>query len=205
VERIIPHPQPDDLIAIRREALEAVVRLGADPSQVDVTVEVDQQTHRVRATAMGAAEMHVKDASGAISEREARFLAARSLGVGADTLALAAEVPGFRVYQTTGDGPRSLRTIDWQGAIRVQRSRALATGVTAATLARSLFDLWHRAGGTDGPAHAHPGIVLLYERHLVDLTGVEDLEQAQALAKSELDGKPTDTAIALIAMPAGGA
>src|SRR5262249_2195203 len=51
VERIIPHPQPDDLIAIRKEALEAVVRLGADPAQVDVTVEVDQQTHRVRATA----------------------------------------------------------------------------------------------------------------------------------------------------------
>ncbi len=205
VERIIPHPQPDDLIAIRREALEAVVRLGADPSQVDVTVEVDQQTHRVRATAMGAAEMHVKDASGAISEREARFLAARSLGITTDALTLAGEVPGFRVYQPGGEGPRSLRTIDWQGAIRVQRSRALARSVTAATLERSLFELWHQAGGADGPAHTHPGLVLLYERHLVDLTGVEDLEQAQALARSELEGKAGETPVALVAMPAGSA
>ncbi|MEZ5818379.1 MAG: hydantoinase/oxoprolinase family protein [Hyphomicrobiaceae bacterium] len=203
VERIIPHPQPDDLIAIRKEALDAVVRLGADPSQVDVTVEVDQQTHRVRATAMGAAEMHVKDATGAISEREARALAARSLGVALDTVALAAETAGFRVYQTAGDGPRSLRTIDWRGAIRVQRSRALSAATTAVGLASALSELWHAAGGTDGPAHAHPGLVLLHERHLVDLTGVEDLAQALALARSELDAKPDDTPVALVAMPTG--
>ena len=30
VERVIPHPQPEDLQAIRREALEAAVRVGAD-------------------------------------------------------------------------------------------------------------------------------------------------------------------------------
>jgi N-methylhydantoinase A/oxoprolinase/acetone carboxylase beta subunit len=205
VERIVPHPQPEDLLAIRKEALEAVVRLGADPSQVDITVEVDTLTHRVRATAMGAAEMHVKDESGGISEREARSLAARSLDVAADTLTLAAATPGFRVYQTIGDGPRSVRTIDWQGAIRVQRSRALATSATAEGVASALSDLWHAAGGTTAQSHAHPGIVLLYERHLIDLTGVEDLEQARALAKSELDGKPPETVVALIAMPAGGA
>ncbi|MGD9805195.1 MAG: hydantoinase/oxoprolinase family protein [Hyphomicrobiaceae bacterium] len=203
VERIVPHPQPEDLLAIRKEALEAVVRLGADPAQVDVTVEVDTQTHRVRATAMGAAEMHVKDASGAISEREARTLAARSLDLAADGVALAAATPGFRVYQTAGDGPRSLRVIDWQGAIRVQRSRALATSATAAGIAGALSDLWHAAGGSDEQVRAHPGLVLLHERHLVDLTGVEDLEQALALAKSELDGKPSDMAVALIAMPGG--
>jgi len=203
VERIVPHPQPEDLLAIRKEALEAVVRLGADPSQVDITVEVDTLTNRVRATAMGAAEMHVKDESGGISEREARSLAARSLDVTGDALTLVAATPGFRVYQTEGDGPRSLRAIDWQGAIRVQRSRALATSAQVEGVARALSDLWHAAGGSNSQTHTHPGLVLLYERHLVDLTGVEDLEQAQALATSELDGKPAETVVALIAMPAG--
>jgi hypothetical protein len=179
------------------------VRLGADPSQVDITVEVDTLTNRVRATAMGAAEMHVKDESGGISEREARSLAARSLDVAADALTLVAATPGFRVYQTEGDGPRSLRAIDWQGAIRVQRSRALATSAQVEGVARVLSDLWHAAGGSNSQTHTHPGLVLLYERHLVDLTGVEDLEQAQALATSELDGKPAETVVALIAMPAG--
>jgi N-methylhydantoinase A/oxoprolinase/acetone carboxylase beta subunit len=203
VERIVPHPQPEDLLAIRKEALEAVVRLGADPSQVDITVEVDTLTNRVRATAMGAAEMHVKDETGGVSEREARSLAARSLDAAGDALTLVAATPGFRVYQTEGDGPRSLRAIDWRGAIRVQRSRALATSAQVEGVARALSDLWHAAGGSSVQTHAHPGLVLLYDRHLVDLTGVEDLEQAQALAISELDGKPAETVVALIAMPAG--
>ncbi len=205
VERIVPHPQPEDLLAIRKEALEAVVRLGADPAGVDVTVEVDTQTHRVRATAMGAAEMHVKDAAGAISEREARSVAARSLGVGADAVELAASTPGFRVYQTGGEGTRPMRTVDWSGAIRAQRSRALVRATTAADLAAALPDLWRRAGGGDEPAAQHPGLVLLFDRHLVDLTGVEDLAQTMALAASELDGRPADTPVALLAMPAGAA
>ncbi|MGE0699929.1 MAG: hydantoinase/oxoprolinase family protein [Hyphomicrobiaceae bacterium] len=201
VERIIPHPQPEDLLAMRKEALEAVVRLGADPSQVDVTVEVDQQTHRVRATAMGAAEMHVKDASGGITEREARSLAARSLGQPPDKVELAAETAGLRVYRVHGEGLTALRAIDWRGAIRVQRSRALAAQATAATAIGALGEIWHAAGGGAGPASAHPGLVLLHERHLVDLSGVEDLAQAQALARGELEGKPDGMAVVLVAMP----
>src|SRR6185312_12790852 len=60
VERIIPNAQPDDIKRIRREALEAVVRLGAAPEGVEVTIEVDPNTHRVRATAMGASEMRAR-------------------------------------------------------------------------------------------------------------------------------------------------
>ncbi len=204
VERIVPHPQPEDLLAIRKEALDAVVRLGADPAQVDVTVEVDTLTHRVRATAMGAAEMHVKDESGGIPEREARSLAARSLDVASEALALIAATPGFRVYQGAGEGPRPLRAVDWQGAVRVQRSRAISVQVPAGDIGGALSDLWRAAGGSHAVARPHPGLVMLYERHLVDLSGVEDLDQALALARSELDGKPCDTVVALIAMPAGG-
>jgi hypothetical protein len=153
---------------------------------------------------MGAAEMHVKDASGAISESEARFRAARSLDVPIETLLLVTETPGFRVYQTAGEAPRALRAIDWQGAIRVQRSRALAAAATSTTVREAIARLWHAAGGGDSPALSHPGLVLLYERHLVDLSGVEDLEQAQALAASELDAKPAELPVALVAMPVGG-
>ena len=41
VERLMPHPQPEDLQAIREEVIEAVVRLGAARDAVDVAVDVD--------------------------------------------------------------------------------------------------------------------------------------------------------------------
>ncbi len=203
VERIIPHPQPDDLLAIRREALEAVVRLGADPGGVDVTVEVDPMTHRVRATAMGAAEMHVKDADGAISEREARGIAARSLGVAMDGLELAGATAGMRIYRIVGEGVRGVRVVDWAGTVRVQRSRALVAMTTPADARGAIESLWRAAGGGEGTALSHPGLVLLFERHLVDLSGVESLAQAVALATSDLDGRAADVVVALVAMPPG--
>jgi N-methylhydantoinase A/oxoprolinase/acetone carboxylase beta subunit len=201
VERIIPHPQPEDLLAIRKEAIAAVVRLGADPAQVDVTVEVDQQTHRVRATAMGAAEMHVKDATGAISEGEARAVAARSMGLATGGIALAASCAGFRVYRAAGEGARPARAVDWTGALRVQRSRALVAGVAAQDGRQAVADIWQAAA--HGETSAVPGLVLLHGRHLVDLSGVESREQAMALATSELEAVAPDTEIVLIAFPPG--
>ena len=56
VERVIPNPTPDALKGIRREAFEAAVALGASPDAVEVTLEIDPRTQRVRAIAIGASE-----------------------------------------------------------------------------------------------------------------------------------------------------
>ncbi len=213
VERIIPHPKPEDLQAIRREALEAVVRLGADAKSVEVTVDVDPMTHRVRAIAMGAAEMHVKDPGGAIPEREARTIAARSMGLPPDSLRLAAETSGLRVYQAAeGDdsGPGTaramakVRVVDRDGTIRVQRSRARVVTTSPATGPSAIAQLWRDMTAAMTGAHTPaPGLLLLFDRHVVDLSGVESLAQALALASSELESVAPDTALVLIVMPVG--
>ena len=208
VERIIPHPKPEDLQAIRREAIEAAIRLGADPRSVDVTVEVDPVTHRVRATAMGAAEMHVKDPGGGIAEREARSIAARSMSVAIDDVRLVAETAGLRVYQLftpeEQGAPTRVRAIDREGATRVQRSRALVRIASPATLAADITTLW-RAIERLSVVHtqAPPGILKLIDNRVVDLSGVESLAQALALAASETEGADADAPIALIGLIPG--
>jgi N-methylhydantoinase A len=207
VERIIPHPQPADLQAIRKEALDAAVRLGANADSVDVTVEVDPLTHRVRATAMGAADMHVKDPSGSISQSEARAVAARSMGLEPADLNLAAETSGMRVFlgpviaragwPTLG----AVRVVDWQGAIRVQRSRALVQIASAGDAPAALDRFWREATVTEGGRQLPPGVLLLHGRHIVDLSGLETVAQALALATSELEGVAAETGLALIGIP----
>ncbi len=205
VERIVPHPKPEDLQAIRREAIEAVVRLGADAKTVDVTVDVDPMTHRVRAIAMGAAEMHVKDPGGSIPEREARGIAARSMAVAPDTLQLAAETPDLRVYRRPSDGFTKVRVVDWEGTIRVQRSRALVRKPAPRDVLAAIESLWTETAGGAAGHGAVPGLLLLHGRHVVDLSGVESLAQALALATSELAEIADDAAVALVGMPAGAA
>ena len=76
-----------------------MVSLGAAPENVEVTIEVDQHTHRVRATAMGASEMRARQRSDEIGEVEAREIAAKAMGVGLERVALAAATPRMRVFQ----------------------------------------------------------------------------------------------------------
>jgi N-methylhydantoinase A/oxoprolinase/acetone carboxylase beta subunit len=198
VERIIPHPHPEDLLAIRREAKEAVVRVGADPDSVEVTVEIDQLTHRVRATAVGAAAMHAKDPDGAITESEARAIAARSMGLPTAALDLAAETSGLRVYQKAQERLGAVRAVDRDGAIRVQRSHALVRVCTPATAAGVVDEVWGAMSRSEDGRVIAPGLFLLHGHHVADLSGVESLEQAKALAASELDGQVRDAPTVLV-------
>lgn len=201
VERIIPHPQPEDLLAIRREAMEAAVRVGADAESVEVTVEIDLQTHRVRATAVGAAALHAKDPDGAITEGEARAIAARSMSVSPSALHLAAETSGLRVYQAAGEGLGAVRAVDGEGAIRVQRSWGLVRACTPPTVSKAIEEVWSEAARIGDGRTVVPGLFLLHGHHIVDLSGVETLDQASALAASELESLKGDAPTVLVGIP----
>src|SRR2546423_15505989 len=69
--------------------------------------------------------MHAKDLGGSITEREARAIAANSMGLPSARLRLVAETPGLRVYRTGGERLGGVRAVERRGAIRVQRSQAL--------------------------------------------------------------------------------
>ena len=133
VERTIPNVRPEDIAMIKREAFDAVVRLGAAPGNVEVTVEVDPQTQRVRATAMGSSEMRAQDLTKEIDEAEGRTIAAASMSIPEEAVTLAANTGQMRVFQGTvterkwrvfSKTRRPVRAIDREGVIRVQRSNA---------------------------------------------------------------------------------
>ncbi len=133
IERVIPNPQPDDIKAIKREAFDAVVRLGAAAENVEVTIEVDPHTQRVRATAMGASEMRAKTRTTVVSEDEARAIAAKSMSVPVETTSVAAATDRMRVIQAEVSEKHlkfftkkrtPVRAVDLEGVIRIQRSDA---------------------------------------------------------------------------------
>jgi N-methylhydantoinase A len=57
VERTIVDPSAQDIASIRREAMDRVVAAGASPETIEVSVDIDTQLNRVRATASGATAM----------------------------------------------------------------------------------------------------------------------------------------------------
>jgi N-methylhydantoinase A len=207
VERVIPNAMPDDLQRIKREAFDAVVRLGAAPENVEVTIEVDPQTQRVRATAMGASEMRAQDMRKEVSEDEAREIAARSMGLSPETVRLAAATDQVRVFQGQVEERKwhifrsrraPLRAVDREGVIRVQRSDGVVAEATAQNGLAEIRRLWEEVTIYNGDSVITPDMFVIAGRRVVDLSGVSALEQALAIGRSELEGLAPEAPVALI-------
>lgn len=209
VERVVPNPTPEELQAIKREAFDAAVRLGAAPENVEVTIEVDARTQRVRATAMGASEMRAQDLLKAIEEPEARAIAAKSMGVEPATLELAGETDQMRVFQASIEERKwklfksrrkPVRAVDREGVIRVQRADAKVMRSNAASGLAHLRSAWEDATIYNGDSVITPDVFVIAGRRVVDLSGIGGLDQATAVARSELEGMPGDAAVVLISV-----
>jgi hypothetical protein len=210
VERLIPNPTPEDLKRIRREAFEAVVKLGAAPDNVEVTIEVDQNTHRVRATAMGASEMRARQRNDEIGEIEAREIAAKAMSVSLDRVTLAAATPRMRVFQAEVE-ERSwriftkrrspVRAIDLDGIIRVQRSHGVVRSASGRSGPADLRRLWEDTTIYNGDSVITPDIFLIVGGQIIDLSGVNSIDQALAVTRGEFDGLTENDPVALIGIP----
>jgi len=208
IERVIPNVRPEDLDAIRREASDAVVRLGADPGQVEVTVEVDSQTHRVRATAMGASEMRAHDILKEIDEGTALQIAAKSMALAAEAVTLAAATPRMRVFQGLVEERRwgglfktrrrPFRAVDTEGVIRIQRSDGVVRQTTGAQGTGALKQLWEDITIYNGDSIITPDVFVIAGGHVLDLSGVNTLDQAQGIAQGEFTGLSPDVPVALV-------
>ena len=208
VERVMPNPRPEDLLAIRAEAREAAIRAGAHPGTVRVHIEVNPQTQRVRATAWGATEMRARDLLHTLGEDEAREIAATSLKAPAAGVRLAGQTSGHYVFASDVT-ERSLwvfrstrhpvRVVDRGGFIKVQRADALVSQTTAGRALDELQRLWGMATGYDGNGVMPPDAYLVLGSQVVDLSGMMAVEYARSVGQSELAGCASEEAVVVVA------
>ena len=111
VERTIVDPQPEDVLRVRREAIERVVAAGAAPAFVEASVEIDARRNLVRATASGATaaagDVHV-GASATGRKSAARPRRARCASHPDRSNPLAGG-EGFEIYCARGARRRAMR------------------------------------------------------------------------------------------------
>jgi N-methylhydantoinase A len=196
VERANPDPSSEDIAELRAETLQAIGRLGADPKTVDITVEIDRQTGRIRAIATGAAALRGPDRRRSIDEPLARRIAARSLQRSEDEVDLIAATTGAFVFTSKSGSGRSLRIVDWHGTMRLQRSNALVCETTVEGWQEAFrsMDLF----GPEDDYDTFFGAVLLYGEHMVDLSGVGSLSSAVKIVESEFAGASGSMPLILI-------
>ena len=144
VERSVLQPTESDILAVRAEARQSVLRMGAAPDSVEVRVEVDTRQKRLIATAQGSPEMHAGALQG---ERpggeELRTIAAASCGAGPGEVECVAatefvkvyqaRVPRWRLFGLLRGASVMTRVIGADGVIRLKLAGAAVCQATAAT------------------------------------------------------------------------
>jgi N-methylhydantoinase A/oxoprolinase/acetone carboxylase beta subunit len=200
VERTIVSPTPDDLLQIRREAVDAAARSGASPLTVQVTVEVDSAKNLVRAIAVGATEMVTHDTVvNDLPETELRAKAAEDMG--APTSDLVAQAGRWRIYRSEIVEGRFLwkrthvrhRVVSTDGVIVLAKEAVEIQAATGETWPQTLDQALSRATRFGDAGAVLPETYLYYGSRQVDLSGSYARDQIHSLASAELAGcDPTE-------------
>jgi N-methylhydantoinase A/oxoprolinase/acetone carboxylase beta subunit len=196
VERTIVDPSPDDLVRIRREAIDAAIRAGAAADRIEVVVEIDRSRNRVRASAAGAtALVEGAVATASAGEGDRLAAAARSLRAEAGGVRVAARTPGFIVAEAN----RSLAIVDERAIVRLIVPRGNAVLTSAGRFANAIATAIDEYTTYGDVGRALPDLWLLVGARIVELTGLLEADGAAALAADDIAGLPAEEAVAIVA------
>ncbi|RMH23859.1 MAG: hydantoinase [Candidatus Hydrogenedentota bacterium] len=197
IEKTVINPTEKDILQIRREAEEAVVRMGADPQSVEVEIEIDAQKNILRASATGTTELRTRDlAKAALGEEELEQRVRQSVRGQIEHVEQVASVGGLLVYHVKTVQPmlaglikrrtNQVRVIDREGIIRLQLRRGDTMTGTKQSVLSHLREFIEKHTTYGDAGREFPDLFLLFRGRILDLSGLINLEQIQSLAQVEL-------------------
>lgn len=198
VERIIPNASEEDILAIRREATEAAVIAGADPSSIETVVEIDTQTQRVRVTATGSTEVRTTDMMKACTPEEALEIAATSFDVASTEVKMAGQTDAISVFTTAKGKKNAIRIVDGKGFVRLQIANGAITTTTCSGVDDALTRFWSELSEVKSDVAVRPDIYVVIGSRLIEIVGISEIKQAKAILNSEIGGMESDKAAVVV-------
>lgn len=185
VERIIPNPTTEDISKIKREAAELAIKNGAVPDTVQVQIEIDSQTSKVTAIALGSNEVQTSSSLQNCNEEEAKQIAAESMHSNPADVKTMAMNDAFYVFERKINEKQQLRLIDHRGFIKVQCSDAIAVSCKVADWEEEVKKLWNIMLTYKNEMVQTPDIYLCIGGKVLDFSNTIGLEQLMIIMRSE--------------------
>ncbi|HHU73134.1 MAG TPA: hydantoinase/oxoprolinase family protein, partial [Clostridiales bacterium] len=199
VERVIPNPTQEDIMKLREEATDSVIRSGATADTVEIQIEIDTQSQKVRAIATGSTEIATQDLSNKVDEKEARRLAAESMGVDPSKVHVVVSNEYFWVFGHKNGDKQELRVVNVKGLIQRQREDGTAIATTIAGVRSQVSRLWEQLLTYKSDIILTPDIYLCIGPKIIDFEGLQSLDQLTMLMDSELMLRSSSESVIAIA------
>ena len=185
VERVLPNPTAADIRAIKKEATLLAIKGGAVPESIEVQIEIDPQTSRVTAIALGSTEVRTTDLLKVCSREEAAELAAASMRAKPEDISLLASNDMFTIWGMAAGGRTQVRVLDRKGFIRVQCADGKAVTGTAEAWEEQVEKLWDNLMTFKNDTLYTPDFYLCVGGKVLDYCNTVSLEQLKILMGSE--------------------
>ncbi|MDI6783749.1 MAG: hydantoinase/oxoprolinase family protein [bacterium] len=209
IERTVINPTSADILTIRQDVEDAVLKMGAAADSIEVQVEVDAQKNILRATATGTTELRTRD----LKERELlesarQNIAAQSMQVGVKMVlriagthyldVFGAPVIKKRILGLYKQKLLPLRVLDKEGVIRLQMSNGAAVQTSKGKLNNSLQKFLEEHTSYGDAGRTLPDTFILYGSRILDLTGLLEVSQIISLANAELANMAPDDPVVCV-------
>ena len=207
VERVIPNPTEADITAIRREAVESVIKLGAAPDSIETVVEIDNQKQRVSVSAMGSTEVKTTDMMKAVDEKEAEKIAVESFGNKGGKVELAGTTDAMYVYTQERFEKsvmrkrrvnHAVRVLDQKGFIKLQTARGTVVDSTIGSLDKDFRKLFDELSTYKGDVTICPDLFIVVGGRIIEVSGVSSMDQGIGIINAEINGMPTEEKAVMI-------
>ena len=153
---------------------------------MEVHIEIDPQTSKLTAIAMGSTEVKTADLMKECTEEEARELAATDLRKKPDQIELVCRIPNFYVFQSHEKDRNPLRILDKKGFIKVQRTDGVAVATKAASYRSVVSRLWEELAIYKADAILRPDYYICAGARVMDFSSSGELEQVLMLIDVEM-------------------
>lgn len=198
VERVVPNPTGADIVDIKKEAKTLAIKSGAMPDSIEVQIEIDPQTNKITAIALGSTEVQTTDLLKACDEKEARMLAAASMNLPESDLECPASNDLFYVFTAVKNQKTQLRLLDKKGFIKVQRGDAKAVTFTGEVWEEEVEKMWKSMLSYKNEMERTPDLYLCIEGKVLDFANTISLEQLKIIMGTEFVGLAPGESVILI-------
>ena len=198
VERVIPNPTPQDLAEIRTEVTDMAIKSGATAESIEIQIEIDSQTSKVRAIATGSTEIQTQDLAKKVTLKEAIELAATSMRVEPSKAHCIVSNDNFFIIGTTKGKKQEVRVVDKKGFIKIQRGDGTAVETTAAGIRSVVDKLWEELSVYKSDIKISPDFYLCIGAKVIDYEGMSGLDQLHMVMDSELMMRNSGESLLLI-------
>lgn len=197
VEKTIINPTENDIIELRQQAFESVVKMGANPDTIEVSIEIDTTNKKVIAVAVGSSEMRSKElVKKILTDDELLQIASRSFRTEKKNITVFFQNDFFSVFNQQKiikhlfglikENINSFRVIDKEGTIKLQLQNAKGIIAKIGEVKTSISKIISELTSFGDAGALVPDIFIIASSRIIDFTGLINELQIISLAEYEL-------------------